>query len=344
MWLGGTAWGVLPSVRVLHFPVDRELGLLVDLDRPNSAVEASDWWWMNPAAHYARYALARGNVKVAARTRLGLVLNPAECRDLAPFAELPSGVIEVVSLQTGLQFGTIGLHQWVAQAPPDDRTLARICALPGLRELHLDGAQLTNAGLAALEKVDSLERLCLIMSGLDREGIAHLGRLHSLEGLRVHTGAPMQREDLAPLAQLDGLEELNLGWYWLDARWPELFAALPPFTRLRRLLYFMPMVGGGGGREVLTDRTLATLARLPALESIQLYNGTCTAKGIAELTRLPKLAVLELPGSFVHSDAVLTEVAKMKSLRRLYVRRRGLSYKGKMRLKEVVPRCEVKVR
>ena len=271
---------VTPATRVLRFPKDRVLGLLLDLDKRNPKT-TSDWWWMNLAGTYERFALAEGDVEVPAGTRLGLEINPAEWSDLSPLAALPPGVIEAVGLHAkGYTYDGLGLRGWRAKSAPDDETLARICTLAGLRELHLDGGEFTNEGLAALENLRALERLSLIMSGLNREGLDHVGRLSSLTGLRIWTDQATSVDDLAPLTQLYALEELSLGWKGLVERWVEAFAHLPQLRHLR-------ISGGNRGPE-----GLESLADMHALRELEVYD--FTGEGLASLPAMPDLVSLDI--------------------------------------------------
>jgi hypothetical protein len=125
----------------------------------------------------------------------------------------------------------------------------------------------TGAGLAQLAEMPDLERVTVAGSlSFGDEGMAALGKLTRLKEVRTwHAGVTL--DGVKKLTDLKNLKNLTLG---------------------QRLAYKPPTS--------LADDTLAVLAELKSLESLQLEEARLTFEALIQLKQLPELKKLTLEG------------------------------------------------
>ncbi len=190
----------------------------------------------------------------------------------------------------------------------DDGALRQLGQFPQLRMLMGQGAVATDDGWAALSRSTSLEYLwgreC---PNFRSRGFRALAQMPSLRGLAIN-GAQVDADSWAMLPQFPALRDVcPMG---------ASDAAFEPIGRCRQLeqLWCMYCRDTGdaatshltglsqlknyyAGRTQITDRSLHTLASLPSLERVELWQcAGVTDAGIAELARLPRLRELILDG------------------------------------------------
>ena len=99
-----TSIAATDEARVVRFPADRSVGTLVDLDRPrDNKGHLPDWWMWNgyPKSPALEIAAARGEVRVHAGQRVGLIVTPhGPDDDLQALRNLPSGSVELLAFNT----------------------------------------------------------------------------------------------------------------------------------------------------------------------------------------------------------------------------------------------------
>jgi hypothetical protein len=173
-------------------------------------------------------------------------------------ASLPllSGLSELESLSTNLSLIT------------DDgvKSLASLKSLKVLKFFHPCKA-FSGAGLAALAEMPALERLTVAGSlAFNDEGMAAVGKLSRLKEFRSwHAGQTL--EGVKKLKDLPNLKQLTLG---------QRLAYKPPTT--------------------LSDETLAVLAEMKTLETLQLEEARLKPEALRRLKDLPDLKKLVLEG------------------------------------------------
>jgi len=173
-------------------------------------------------------------------------------------ASLPllSGLSELESLSTNLSLIT------------DDgvKSLAPLKSLKVLKFFHPCKA-FSGAGLAALAEMPALERLTVAGSlAFNDDGMAAVGKLSRLKEFRSwHAGQTL--EGVKKLKDLPNLKQLTLG---------QRLAYKPPST--------------------LSDETLAVLADMKTLESLQLEEARLKPEALRRLKELPDLKKLVLEG------------------------------------------------
>lgn len=194
-------------------------------------------------------------------------------------------------------------------------SLHDVAQLDELVGLELAGTVgLAPGRLAALQRLPALERLTLAAFDLTDAALAALPAMPSLQALRIELSFGWGEAGMRAIAACKGLEELTL------RALPQLtgteLALVGGITSLRRLqLANMGVVRNDSGREVtaderarrdaaiaaearpetgVTDATLRGLAKLTALEVLELPFGAYTGAGVRELAPLAALRELDL--------------------------------------------------
>jgi hypothetical protein len=124
--------------------------------------------------------------------------------------------------------------------------------------------------------------------------------LRSMSEMGFPDGRKVTDEDFRYLHGLKALRTLQLGW--LDNRWLNEIKDLP---NLRRLI----LANCNG----VTDKSLATIGDLTALEELDLSGAPVTDAGLEYLAELPKLRTLSLAGTAV-TDRGLKYLKRIKTL------------------------------
>lgn len=181
------------------------------------------------------------------------------------------------------------------------------------------------ANIRGLRSIQSLVWADLKNADAEAE---HIATLTSLTALII--GSDLSDKGLERLTPLKQLEELNLG---TGARLTDDGARhLTEFKHLLRLIL---------GRSPIGDAGLAHVGRLDGLQ--HLYLAGCpnlTSQGLAQLTKLPILRVLELQNTSLDDQAV-PHLSKMASLRILALQGTKLTASGIDELKRALPKCAI---
>jgi hypothetical protein len=293
------------EAHVVCFPAERSLGTLVDLDRPRDKNgHLPDWWmWSGfPKSPAHEIADARGEVRVPADQRVGLIVTPyGPDDDLLALRNLPSGSVEL------LAFNTKG-------PPPGDACAASICAIPGLRTLLLEESNISNEGLSLLTNAASLERLIIIDEDLNATGVCHIAKIKSLKGLRIYRKT-ITAENLSDLSQLDKLEELIIGGDLkgeglshlkrLSALWRLHIGAAECCASGLQHLAALPVLTCLGFND-LNPKGLAALPPMPKLKELGIqYKGDIfQPEHLASLAGCPQPETLRLTGRYTDDGLV----------------------------------------
>jgi hypothetical protein len=150
-------------------------------------------------------------------------------------------------------------------------------------------------------------------------GIDALGSLNHLKTLNLSDTSRFRDDDLAVLATLTELEDLQLNQdLW---RSQALRSSSTP----------------------LTDRVLDHVQGLTRLETLGLANSAATDAGLPKLAKLQALEMLDLDGTRV-TDAGLDALMGLRSLRSLHVTGTGVTKEGAARFRKTCPKVEVVLR
>ncbi len=335
MFIGGAslvcAQSELPAAKVLNFPPDRSLGIIMILDvnkphRTNPFAFGGD----NSNWEDADYLCeAKGQVMIPAGRRVGIYISEKALKDLSPLQELPPDAFYMLSLP----YQSAG-----------DACMPYITHLTGLKELKLTGVKITSAAMRYITKLQSLEELSLPNDTTDA-GFRHVGQLTSLKRLFFY-GERITNKGLQPLSKLTALERLAIGGKCVD---DDCLAYLADMKSLQYLSLMGENFSDKGLVQVkalpalrilnlthvpITDEGLRNLSGHPSLENLGLFNTRITNKGLVYLESLPSLKKLNI-GNMNNdlknppvSDDGMVHIAKLQKLEYLDLPNTGISDKG----------------
>ena len=246
----------LPA-ETLVFPKDRSMGKLYV-----AVMSLPDREIILKRPHFA---LAQGVVRVPAATMVRLELSYSGAEDPTPLLKLNSSSLISLDARSIDNF--------------DDKTLQVISQLKNLRELRVDSTDITDHGMELLKTMGTLEDLNV--------------------GKTLITGA-----GIANLKGLTALRRLGIGFNKLNDESMANLEALP--------VEFLNISAGG-----LSDNALLHISRMKSLRALDVYdNKKVTNRGMAYLAELPALESLEVHGTSVDMHA-FPSFQKMKKLKRL---------------------------
>lgn len=177
-----------------------------------------------------------------------------------------------------------------------DETLALLSGLKELEQLSTDGIQLTDAGYKHFAAFQKLKSLAFFHPAYRSEkftgsGLAELRALPHLERL-TFAGSTAGDTALEAIGQLTQLKEFRT---WHTAQTQAGNAHLVKLTRLTGLRIGQRLPEWGKDSPAsFDDSTLATLAQIQTLESVELTEARLTAAIIPHLKALPKLAKVKI--------------------------------------------------
>ncbi len=195
--------------------------------------------------------------------------------------------------------------------PVTDEGLQHLASLKSLKQLSVWVKNVRGPGLAYLAKLPRLEYLCLGASFEDKckfneSGLAYLKDIPSLKKLYIFWQLPITDAGMAHVANLTGLEELDIAELPIsDAG----LAHLKSLSALKKL-----NLGYKGSR--ITEKGLVYLKQMKSLESLTLPP-ILTDAGLAEITEFDKLKHLCIGGKI--SDAGLGYLTKLQHLETLNI-------------------------
>jgi beta-lactamase regulating signal transducer with metallopeptidase domain len=305
--------------RVLHFPVDRSLGLVSW--RPASG----DYVTPNMESVWKPLGDARGEVSVPAGCDIRLIVRETSDGlsggDLSALDALAPNDIQYLHLRDKLL---------------SEDCLRHVGRLTDLRLLALFAKPVTDAGLAEIVRIKQLTTLSLNLPNITAAGFAALQELPMLENLRLGKlkgGIPIDDAALAQLGTLTNLKLLNLP---ADDLTDAGLAHLKPLAQLQSLALLgacdaMPQLTEAGlvhleplrslkhldlpTRIEITDLGVASLARLQALQSLN-SGLTLSDEGLAQLASLQRLKQIDLHCDRI-SAAGMQHIARMRGLESL---------------------------
>ncbi len=255
-------------------------------------------------------------------------------------AQLPNGPFHIQTLaftpQSTFQpndFERIGQLRgliWLGFEEPltDGSCLVEVGKVKSLQGLNLTRAQIADAHLSALIGLKNLTELDLMFTPIGDAGMGAVAQLTSLKTLHLgesHVGD----EGLAQLKTLDRLETLGLGTLMTDQGLGQL-ASFPKLTTVLGLKsHHLTEVGIGHLQKSphvtylnVVQATDADLVRLKPLAHVTAWSFNLhqlSASGLEALGEFPKLDYLILGGHPNFDDSYLTPLAKLTTLRKLYL-------------------------
>ena len=174
-----------------------------------------------------------------------------------------------------------------------DASLALLSGLAELESLQTNLAQVTDDGVKALASLRKLKTLKLFHPGkaFTGAGLAHLAELPELERVTVAGSLQFGDEGMAAVAKLTRLKEFrtwHAGQTIEGVKKLKELKGLKSLTLGQRLAYKPPTT--------VSDETIAVLAELASLESLQLEEARLSFDALKQLKQLPALKTLTLQG------------------------------------------------
>ena len=217
-------------------------------------------------------------------------------------------------------------------------TMARINTCRRLRELELDGPEVTDDTLDLLAALPHLTRLSLIGTRVTDEGLRSLGKFRSLHTLDLRM-TEVTDEGLVALAGLRGLSNVDLGHTritaegldWLDAQRPEMTAhAITNDVTLGQMArLFQP-------RQTRLSRPAPT----PATLRMRATGAGITDAGVTALRGMTSIAELDLTDARL-TNAAVNNLGTLSGLKKLVLRGTGITDAAIDALQQKLPDCEI---
>ncbi len=180
----------------------------------------------------------------------------------------------------------------------DDAGLRHVAKLPNLKALYVKGTGITNAGLAQLAGLTSLEELELGGSQMkmNDQGLAHLKNLPNLKylDLQSNTFTDAGMVYLKDVRSLHGIV-VPSKWSIVGDQGLAHLASLPNLERL--------LIGGSP----ITDAGMEQIGKMASLRALSISSADISDAGASQLNRLPHLEELRLPPL---SAAAMVELLK----------------------------------
>ncbi|HUW18604.1 MAG TPA: hypothetical protein VMW16_04815 [Sedimentisphaerales bacterium] len=208
----------------------------------------------------------------------------------------PEGMASVGKIKSLTELDVGGRHI-------TDAHIAKLAECDGFKSLALHDCPVTDAGLAHIAKLKSLEKLTIWNMQVSGDGLAFLKELPALEWLEL-SGVNLGPTGIAHLKGATSLGTAKLRGVIMDVNDNDL-AYVAGLTSLRYLYILIDK----GSRSSVTDRGLANLSKLKALESLWLNHCEgITDAGLKHLEGLASLTDLNLEDSRI----TLAGVARLK--------------------------------
>jgi Leucine-rich repeat (LRR) protein len=226
-----------------------------------------------------------------------------------------------------------------------DAGIAHLASLKSLEELRLDfNDRIGDASVAALENLTNLEALYFYRARLTDAGVARLRRLTRLETLTLGY-AQVGDKAMDTIAGFRNLQSLDLQHTRIT---DEGLAQLRPLTSLRWIGLNSTRVTSRGIANLadaagmthieaddtqIGDEGLAAMRRMTGMSSLYIANTKVTEAGLrAALPAFPELAWLRINGLPV-TDAIVPTLLELKKLKNIEMNQTRITAAGEARLK-----------
>lgn len=240
------------------------------------------------------------------------------------------------------------LSVWLEGGSLTDAELRQLEALPNLRDLTIDAAEISPHGLSQLRGLNRLEEFAFVRvrnTKTSAESWEVLSEWQQLCELSID-GSDFRNEDAPSLSVLRGLKRLQLSRTKItDAG----LAGIAPLTDLEVLDLSGTEITDAGLKHLSNLRNLRVLnlartkvrgpglvhlAALPKLESLNLFHSGVTDEGLVSLAGFTRLEGLGLNRTEV-TDAGLSHLAGLTKLKRLGLRGTKVTDAGLVNLSDL---------
>lgn len=320
------------EMRILHFPRERSLGhLMIERENPqDSSIRFGGYPFEEIT--WERYGHAQGDVKIPLDKKVRLILDSWTWQNPQALSALERlKPDDIYSLTLSPKWSSGGIN-------PGDKCMPYVAHLTGLKNLNLDGANITTKGLEYLTLIKSLERLKSPAS-LNDSGMIPVGKLKSLKVLYISEDNLVTNTGLKHLSNLKSLELLVLNSVRMTDKG---LAALSDIPLLRHLI-----LRGNFANDVglylkdvhylrtlkidmahFNDRGMENVSNLTQLENLDTHwVESTTDRGITYLKNLPNLKQLDIAHAKLNDKAML-DLRQISRLESLYLPYSGITDEG----------------
>jgi beta-lactamase regulating signal transducer with metallopeptidase domain/Leucine-rich repeat (LRR) protein len=204
-------------------------------------------------------------------------------KELPHLENLSFDELRAISDDAMSQLVTLSQLKWLSLRGQNikisDAAVAELSQLASLEGLDLINTTISDKGMAKLDPMKSLKRLTLPSSITD-QGLSRIGEFTSLTSLQYY-GDRLTDEAIEKIALLPQLERLGLAGEGITDRG---MTRLAKITTLKELEVRDSSVG---------DEGLAALAALPSLDYLSIHSSKITSDGLRHLQHFPALTKLE---------------------------------------------------
>jgi len=310
----GFAGGTSLPERVLHFPANQSVGEMALIDEsyvvPEISREFHPGYVFAPSQHLGPARdevhipagkcaiLHLGGKGVTQQQCLDVLksLGPNDAQDLDFLLPIQAddAYMPYIAKLTGMT------HFCPVYAHFSPRSWALLASLPRLEHICTPYG-LTDADMAEIAKLQTVNEMELVATKLTDAGLASLAKLRNLQVLHLEGTPMMTDEGLKALATLPKLRHLRLSGPFTDKGLSYLAAA----PSLKALWSETPNA---------TEEELRHLSQMGSLERLCLpYLDQISARGVAYLKSMPKLKALGV-GDARSLDAGVTALASLSNL------------------------------
>jgi beta-lactamase regulating signal transducer with metallopeptidase domain len=218
----------------------------------------------------------------------------------------------------------VGVESLQLRGGVEDDSLVAVGQIHSLRELQLQQAKITDAGLAHLATLGNLEKLQLFdCRGVKGAGYASLAPIQSLRELQIF-GPTIDAKASEALAKLTQLETLMLQPYRLppDGLKAADVQALKNLKNLRTFSVMLQAPASDAAKRATAGAILAVASQLPMLRQLSAIGIIADADALAAVAKAPKLEELTLY-DIALSDRLLTALGELKSMKQLNLASKG---------------------
>jgi len=190
----------------------------------------------------------------------------------------------------------------------DDSALKHLAGLRRVRSVLLNETGVTDAGMATVGKVATLQNVDLRGCTISNAGLEPLVALSQLKALRLsgESGATSVDDDgMVHVAKMKNLKALLLDFLWVSEVGLEQLVGL---DKLEELYLAKTLVG---------DDALATMSQFPRLKKLRISQCQFENEGLAHLAKVTTLEDLDLSENNSINDSGMPHLAGLTKLKRL---------------------------
>jgi len=236
------------------------------------------------------------------------------------------------------------LNTGYAKVCVTDAALEKLSGLSNLSSLsigsvHLQNTHTSDAGILTIARsFTKMKQLCLMWLDISNDAVYALSKMKTLTSLCLRGCSRVTSDALAHIAELTGLQELNLqNNPWMDTN-DDVLEQLSPLREIEKLSLGDMHIGN-----ILSDNGVAALAGFKKIQnlSMQFFEWQFAGSGLGPLLKLHQLESLDLMGSNNVSDPTLQVIGCLQNIKHLQLNKcakissNGLKHLTNMKLQSI---------